>query len=145
MAQAHVEFQRRWDWDLLKVTPAASYFGDDWGLRAGYKPNSAGVRHITDRPVKKPADWRGLRPLDVTAGAYGRELHALRLIRDALSQVLILSTIFSPLTPGPAFHPSVAASADSPDGLPPPGGAPKFHATAGPGAAVLGEFVTDSA
>jgi uroporphyrinogen decarboxylase len=98
MAQAHVEFQRRWDWDLLKVTPAASYFGDDWGLRAGYKPNPAGVRHITDRPIKKPADWKSLRALDVTAGVYGRELHALRLIREALPQILILSTIFSPLS-----------------------------------------------
>jgi len=98
LAQAHVEFQRRWDWDLLKVTPASSYYGDDWGLRAGYKPNSEGVRHVTDRPVKKPADWAHLRALDITAGVYGRELHALRLIRDALPEVLILSTVFSPLT-----------------------------------------------
>ena len=98
LALAHVEFQRRWQWDLLKVTPAASYYGDDWGLHAGYKPNPAGVRHVTDRPIKKPADWPHLRRLDVTAGAYGRELHALRLIREALPDVLILSTIFSPLT-----------------------------------------------
>lgn len=98
LAQAHVEFQRRWRWDLLKVTPAASYYGDDWGLRAGYKPNPAGVRHVTDRPIKKPADWPKLRRLDVTAGAYGRELHALRLIRESLADILILSTVFSPLT-----------------------------------------------
>jgi len=98
LAQAHVEFQRRWQWDLLKVTPAASYYGDDWGLRAGYKPNPAGVRHVTDRPIKKPADWAHLRRLDVTGGVYGRELHALRLIREALPNVLILSTVFSPLT-----------------------------------------------
>ena len=98
LAQAHAEFQRRWQWDLLKVTPAASYYGDDWGLRAGYKPNPAGVRHVTERPIKKPADWPHLRRLDVTAGAYGRELHALRLVREALPDVLLLSTIFSPLT-----------------------------------------------
>ncbi|HEY6101870.1 MAG TPA: uroporphyrinogen decarboxylase family protein [bacterium] len=98
LAQAHVEFQRRWDWDLLKVTPASSYYGDDWGLRAGYKPNSEGVRHVTDRPVKKPADWGHLRALDITAGVYGRELHAIRLMRDALPDVLLLSTVFSPLT-----------------------------------------------
>lgn len=98
LAEAHVAFQRRWQWDLLKVTPAAYYYGDDWGLRAGYKPNPAGVRHITDRPIKKTADWGHLRQLDVTAGAYGRELHTLHLIRDALPDDLILSTVFSPLT-----------------------------------------------
>ncbi|OLD34338.1 MAG: hypothetical protein AUI83_27950, partial [Armatimonadetes bacterium 13_1_40CM_3_65_7] len=55
-------------------------------------------RHYTDRPIKKPADWSRLKPLDVTGGAYGRELHALRLIRDALPEPLIVSTVFSPLT-----------------------------------------------
>lgn len=98
LAAAHVAFQKRWGWDLLKVTPASSYYGDDWGLRAGYKPHPEGVRHVTERPVKKPADWGRLRSLDVTAGVYGRELHALRLIREALPDTLILSTIFSPLS-----------------------------------------------
>ena len=81
LAQAHVAFQKRWQWDFLKVTPAASYYGDDWGLRAGYKPNPEGVRHVTERPIKKPADWAHLKNLDITSGVYGRELHALRLIR----------------------------------------------------------------
>jgi len=98
LARAHIAFQQRWRWDLLKVTPASSYYGDDWGLRAGYKPTPEGVRHVTDRPVKKATDWSRLKPLDVTAGVYGRELHALRLIRDALPDDVILATIFSPLT-----------------------------------------------
>jgi uroporphyrinogen decarboxylase len=98
LAAAHVHFQKRYQWDVLKVTPAAGYYGDDWGLRAGYKPNPAGTRHYIDRPIKKPADWARLRALDVTVGAYGRELHALALIRRALPDDLLLSTVFSPLT-----------------------------------------------
>jgi len=98
LARAHIDFQQRWGWDFLKVTPASGYYGDDWGLRAGYRPNPEGVRHITDRPVKRPADWGRLKVLDVTAGVYGRELHALHLIREALPHDLILSTVFSPLT-----------------------------------------------
>lgn len=98
LAAAHVAFLKKYEWDFLKVTPAAGYYGDDWGLRASYKPNPAGTRHYTDRPVKKPGDWGHLKALDVTAGVYGRELHALRMIRDALPETLILSTIFSPLT-----------------------------------------------
>jgi uroporphyrinogen decarboxylase len=98
LASAHVAFQRKFNWDFLKVTPAAGYYGEDWGLRASYKPNPAGARQYTDRPIKKPGDWSQLKPLDVTAGVYGRELHALRMIRDAFPELLILSTIFSPLT-----------------------------------------------
>ncbi len=98
LAAAHVAFQRKYRWDFLKITPASGYYGDDWGLRASYKPNREGVRHYTDRPIKKPDDWNRLRALDITSGVYGRELHAISLIRQALPDDLLLSTIFSPLT-----------------------------------------------
>lgn len=97
LAAAHVTFFKNYDWDFLKVTSASGYYGDDWGLRGGYKPNREGVRHYSDRPIKKETDWPKLKRLDVTTGAYGRELQALRLIRKALPDELILATIFSPL------------------------------------------------
>ena len=98
LAAAHVRFYKTYDWDFLKVTPASGYYGDDWGLHAGYRQNREGTRHYTDRPIKKPADWAALKSLDVTAGVYGRELHALHLIRQELPEDVLLSTIFSPLT-----------------------------------------------
>ncbi len=98
LATAHVAFQKTYQWDFVKITPASGYYGDDWGLRASYKPNRDGVRHYADRPIKKPDDWTRLRPLDISAGVYGRELHAISLIRQALPEDLLLSTIFSPLT-----------------------------------------------
>ncbi|HEY3247942.1 MAG TPA: uroporphyrinogen decarboxylase family protein [bacterium] len=98
LAAAHVNFHQRYQWDFLKVTPASGYYGDDWGLRATYKPNREGTRHYSDRPIKNASDWARLKALDVTAGAYGRELHTLRLVRDALRDTVILSTIFSPLS-----------------------------------------------
>jgi len=98
-ARAHVAFWQRFRFDLLKVTPASGYYGEDWGLRAVYRPNREGVRTYLDRPVKKAADWSALRPLDVTAGAYGRELRTLALIRSAVGPDLpVLATVFSPLT-----------------------------------------------
>ncbi len=97
LAAAHVRFYRAYDWDFLKVTPTSGYYGDDWGLHGGYRPNREGTRHYTDRPVKKSSDWDALKSLDITAGVYGRELHALHLIRQQLPDDVILSTIFSPL------------------------------------------------
>ncbi len=99
MAAAHVAHYRAYDPDLLKVTPASGYYGDDWGLRAGYKPNREGVRHYADRPIKKAADWARLKRLDLSHGAYGREQHAIRLIAEAVGrEVPVLETVFSPLS-----------------------------------------------
>src|SRR3989442_7331740 len=99
LAAAHVTFQKKYQWDLLKVTPASGYYGDDWGLRAGYKPNREGVRNYTERPIKKPTDWERLRRLDVSQGVYGREVQAIRLIAEAVgAEVHVLETVFSPLT-----------------------------------------------
>jgi uroporphyrinogen decarboxylase len=99
LAQAHIAHYRAYDFDLLKVTPASGYYGDDWGLKGGYKPNREGVRTYTDRPIKKPADWGRLRRLDPSQGVHGREVRAIRLIAEAVGQeVPILETVFSPLS-----------------------------------------------
>jgi len=99
LAEAHIAFYRAYEPDLLKVTPASGYYGDDWGLRAGYKPNREGVRTIGERPIKKPADWGKLRRLDPSGGVYGREAHAIRLVADAVGRdVHVLETVFSPLS-----------------------------------------------
>lgn len=97
LADAHVAFQKAYDWDFLKVTPASGYYGDDWGLRSAYKPNREGTRTYTDRPIKRDSDWQKLKRLDVTTGAHGREIKAIRLIRKALPDEVILQTVFSPL------------------------------------------------
>lgn len=99
MARVHVAHYRAYDPDLLKVTPASGYYGDDWGLRAGYKPNREGVRHYTERPIKKAAEWGRLKRLDPSQGVYGREAHAMRLIAEAVGrEVAVLETVFSPLS-----------------------------------------------
>jgi uroporphyrinogen decarboxylase len=98
LAQAHEAFFKTYDWDFLKVTSASGYYGDDWGLKSTYRPNREGVRHYTDRPIKKETDWPKLRRIDVTTGAHGRELKALRLLRKMLPDEIILATVFSPLS-----------------------------------------------
>src|SRR5207302_8609349 len=77
----------------------SGYYGDEWGLGAGYKANRAGVRTDTERPIKKPTDWERLRRLDVGQGVSGREAQPIRLITKAVgAEVHVLETVFSPLT-----------------------------------------------
>jgi uroporphyrinogen decarboxylase len=99
LARRVVAWQRTFDFDLVKVTQAATYYADDWGIQFTYRDNREGTREPQNRVVHTPADWHALPVLDVTKGVYGRELQALRLIRTLLGpDVPILPTIFSPLT-----------------------------------------------
>lgn len=98
LAQAHAAFQKAYEWDFLKVTPASGFHGDDWGLRSTYRPNREGTRHYTDRPIKKETDWPRLKRLDVSTGVHGREIKTLREVRGLLPDEMVLATIFSPLS-----------------------------------------------
>jgi uroporphyrinogen decarboxylase len=99
LARAHLDFQTRWDLDIIKVTEASGYPGDDWGARAEYRPNREGTRTALAYPVQSPRGWRGLPLLDARQGVLGRELQALRLTRaGAGPDIHILPTIFSPLS-----------------------------------------------
>jgi uroporphyrinogen decarboxylase len=98
-AQAHLDFQARHGFDILKVTPASGYFGDDWGLEGFYRPNPEGVRTYTRLPIGRRSDWRKLAPLDPRSGAWGREIKAVRrILKGAGKDVPVIETVFSPLT-----------------------------------------------
>lgn len=101
LARSTVEFQRTYDWDFVKVTPASSYCVTDYGVQDEWEGNLEGTRSYTKRVVNRSLDWTELRPLDPTRGALGRQLECLRLIGDALGDdVPVIQTVFSPLAQG---------------------------------------------
>lgn len=98
LAAETVAFQRRYDFDFVKVTPASSFCLRDWGAEDVWTGNMEGTREYTVYPIQAPDDWRALRLLDPTQGALGAQLQALRLIaRDLAGEVPFIQTIFSPL------------------------------------------------
>ncbi len=99
LAQAVIAFQKKFEFDLVKVTPASGYMAEAWGAKLVPKANDEGTREYLSRPVQRPQDWHTLQSLDITQGVLGRELRALTLIRREISdEVPVLQTIFSPLT-----------------------------------------------
>jgi uroporphyrinogen decarboxylase len=99
LAEAMLAFQRRWDLDLIKVMSSGVYCVEDWGCRVAYQGHPGGAKRCVEHAVKRPADWARLRVLDPGAGALGRELEAVRLIRKGRTDdAPILMTIFSPFT-----------------------------------------------
>lgn len=97
LASATVAFQRRWDFDFVKVTPASSFCIADWGAEDRWLGNVEGTRDYTRRPVRTPEDWRVLKRLDPQSGHLGDQVRCLALVRTELPDTPIIQTIFNPL------------------------------------------------
>jgi uroporphyrinogen decarboxylase len=97
LAAATIAFQQRWDFDFVKVTPASSFQIMDWGAQDVWLGNTEGTRQYTYRPIERASDWRSLQVLDARSGALGKQLQCLKTVVDALPDVPVIQTVFSPL------------------------------------------------
>ncbi len=99
LAAATAAFQRTFDFDLIKVTPASSFCLKDWGVEDRWAGNPEGTREYTRRVIHNPEDWKLLRSLNPTSGHLGDQLTCLRLLEAEFSpNVPIIQTIFSPMS-----------------------------------------------
>ncbi|MEW6368200.1 MAG: uroporphyrinogen decarboxylase family protein [Acidobacteriota bacterium] len=97
LAAATVAWQKRWDFDFVKVTPASNFQSRDLGLRDLWKGNEEGTRECVHRPIQATDDWRRLPILDAHAGALGDQLRCLARIVESLPGTPVIQTVFSPL------------------------------------------------
>jgi uroporphyrinogen decarboxylase len=94
-----VEWQQRWDFDLVKFMPSGTYGVEDWGAVSAYTGAPNGARAVVKPLVTRLDDWRKVVDLDVRDGSYRRQNDALAATALALrGNVPILQTVFSPLT-----------------------------------------------
>jgi len=99
LAAAHLDFQRAYDFDLLKVTPASSYFAKGWGVQDEWRGLIEGTRDYTRRIVHHEQDWGFLPVLDPWQGTLGESLEVLRIVtRELGPDVPVIQTVFSPLS-----------------------------------------------
>jgi uroporphyrinogen decarboxylase len=99
LCDATLNFQRTYDFDLVKVTPASSFCVKDWGVEDEWLGDTEGTRRYTKRIVRDPQDWENLPILDPTAPHLAGQLDCLRFIRAELGpDTPLLQTIFNPLS-----------------------------------------------
>jgi len=99
LAEAMLGFQHTYDWDFMKVNPRACYHAEPWGCRFHFSGQPHIGPKLIEAVVKSPDDWRRIKPLPPTTGAFGEQLEALRLIKDGLDdEVPFIQTIFTPLS-----------------------------------------------
>ncbi|MCC6905497.1 MAG: uroporphyrinogen decarboxylase [Anaerolineae bacterium] len=98
LAEAHIAFQKEFDWDFVKVSPSSSYCTSDWGTVDVWVGNTEGTREFTNRVINHPEDWLAMRVLEPDDGALGRQLRCLDRLQSAFGmEVPFIQTIFSPL------------------------------------------------
>ncbi len=99
LAIAALNFQRIFDFDLVKYTPASSFCLKDWGSQDEWRGNPEGTRDYTHRVVQKPEDWIRLEVLDPYKGYLGQQIESLRyLVNELGPEVPVIQTIFNPLS-----------------------------------------------
>lgn len=101
LAAATLDFQRKYDFDFIKVTPSSSFCLKDWGVQDEWQGATEGTRVYTHRIIHSPDDWMHLPVLDPYQGFLGEQLVCLRLLIEELSDrpdpAPVIQTIFSPL------------------------------------------------
>jgi uroporphyrinogen decarboxylase len=99
LAAAVLAFQRDYDFDLIKVTPASSFSVRDWGVTDIWEGDPEGVRRYTTRRITTARDWEHLPSLDPRRGALASQLECLQTIcRSAGGTTPVIQTIFNPLS-----------------------------------------------
>jgi uroporphyrinogen decarboxylase len=98
LAAATLQFQKTYNFDLVKVTPASSFCLRDWGVEDVWEGHTEGTRRYVRRLIQKPGDWETLPLLEPSAPHLAGQLSCLRQIRAELGpDVPMLQTVFSPL------------------------------------------------
>ena len=100
LAAVTIDFVRDLDLDFVKTMPNGQFCTEDWGAVSDFSEVAkGGVAKVIQTAVSAPEDWLKLNVLDVTKGAFGRELEHLKKVCSALAaDHPILATTFSPLT-----------------------------------------------
>lgn len=99
LAARTLEWQRAWDFDLVKFMPSGTYSVEDWGAVSVWENTPNGARAISVPGVKAPEDWAKLPKLDPRKGVLGAQNASLAsAAKELKGSVPILQTVFSPLT-----------------------------------------------
>ncbi len=98
-ARRVVEFQHTYDFDFVKVTPAASYISEMYGAELRDAGNREGTRTHVTRVINDWRDWGKLKPVPPDHPVIRREQDAIRRIRAALGKdVPVMQTLFTPMS-----------------------------------------------
>ena len=99
IAEAMVGFQKKYDWDWVKINPSAVYYYEPWGNVYDYEHYQGTVPTRVDYAVHEPEQLEKIVAHSGLYGSFGTQVHAVRLIREALGPDMpIYQSIFTPMS-----------------------------------------------
>ncbi|UCE25554.1 MAG: hypothetical protein JSU74_05770 [Candidatus Zixiibacteriota bacterium] len=97
-AEAMLDFQKRFDWDFMKINPRADYHVEGWGLKQEWSHDEFTKHRKSNFPVSKLEDWRDIEPLKLSSPVLDEHLRVVSIIRKNVPAGFpILMTVFTPL------------------------------------------------
>jgi uroporphyrinogen decarboxylase len=97
-AEAMLSFQKRFDWDFIKINPRAEYHNEGWGLKLEWSRDEFTKHQKTAFPVAGVDDWDRIDPLKLSTPVLAEHLKVVSLVRKGVGKdVPILMTVFTPL------------------------------------------------
>jgi len=96
--QSFVSFQKKYDWDFMKLMFRNSFLLEDWGCTVKEPQVPYGYYLPEKYAVNQTEDWKKLSPLDPFQGTLGEMITVVRGVRDIKGEeILKLGTVFVPL------------------------------------------------
>jgi uroporphyrinogen decarboxylase len=98
LARSTLAWQQQFDWDFVKVTPDSNFAVDGWGAESVWQGGDEGSRRYVHHPIRTPADWLQIKPLDPYQGRLGGQRRCLTILgRELGERTPFIQTIFSPI------------------------------------------------
>lgn len=103
LAERALDFQKRYDWDFIKIPPSSSYCIDDYGAKHAYRALPSGrwllgERTYKARLIQQISDWDAIMPVDISKGTYGRILQCLKIVIEKRDpDIPVIQTVFNPI------------------------------------------------
>ena len=95
LATAEIDFHKKFDHDLLKISFHGRYPVVDWGCSVYYDGSNSGSTTCEKCAIETASDWETIEPLDVNTGEFGEQIRAVELIKEySQDKVPIMATIF---------------------------------------------------
>ncbi len=109
LAEAHIAYYKRYNFDLMKISPHGRYSVVDFGCKLSNDVDPiSGSTKCETCCVRYLEDWEPIEHIEVSEGEFGKQLKVIEKIEKSDSVVIPkMMTIFSPLMTAAKMDPNI--------------------------------------
>ncbi len=98
LVEAMLDYQKKYDWDFMKINPRASYHFEDWGSKFEWSKDEFQKHKTLKNSINDMSDWDRIEVLTPEAPVLSDHLKAISRIKKSSDPELpLLMTVFNPL------------------------------------------------